>query len=353
MQKVVAFLEKHVQWVAIALGGVYLLWMVWSYVLNSPVTVTTADGTKLTPGKVDQKVYADTATKLETAIKNERASIAITTPDLNNVLVAFNQPAQLPALASNIYNSVTVPIGTPGTTDQNPSGPAVANNSAKVDTLPKPKPATDLQLVHGRSSVVVPPVVANTAPGGGGAGAAAGAVAEGGPVAQPAAASNAPVPVGADGKPIGTDLDWVTLSCKLPLADLAKQFADCKIPAVFKTSYIDFQLVRQEKQTSGDWGPETVVPLLTIHQGNGRPTVPTTQANQNVIQGYLLWAIPNAPVLLQPTFYTVLKGDAWQLPGVQPAAVAQQQAQPAENFDPNREYTPAEMAQLTPDQKRL
>ena len=119
MQKVVAFLEKHVQWVAIGLGAVYLLWMVWSYLLNSPVTVTTADGTKLTPGKVDQKVYTDTATKLETAIKNERASIAITTPDLNNILVAFNQQAQLPALASNVYNSVTV--------DQQKSGASAAD----------------------------------------------------------------------------------------------------------------------------------------------------------------------------------------------------------------------------------
>ena len=44
MQKVLAFLERHVQWVGIALGAVYLLWMVWAYVLNNPTQVQLADG---------------------------------------------------------------------------------------------------------------------------------------------------------------------------------------------------------------------------------------------------------------------------------------------------------------------
>ena len=69
MKKFLDIGEKYVQYAVLGLGCLFFLWMVWSYVLNSPVTVTTADGTRLTPGKVDQKVYADTATKLETAIK--------------------------------------------------------------------------------------------------------------------------------------------------------------------------------------------------------------------------------------------------------------------------------------------
>ena len=43
MRKVLDFLEKNVQWLAIALGGVYLLWMVWSYVINPVVKVPGVD----------------------------------------------------------------------------------------------------------------------------------------------------------------------------------------------------------------------------------------------------------------------------------------------------------------------
>jgi len=51
MQKVVDFLEKNVQWVALGLSGVVFLLMVWIYVVKSPVTVTVA-GKELTPGDV-------------------------------------------------------------------------------------------------------------------------------------------------------------------------------------------------------------------------------------------------------------------------------------------------------------
>ena len=37
MQKVIDFLEKHVQWVALGLGGLFLLLMVYLYVLTPPV----------------------------------------------------------------------------------------------------------------------------------------------------------------------------------------------------------------------------------------------------------------------------------------------------------------------------
>src|SRR5439155_14614465 len=96
------------------------------------------------------------------------------------------------------------------------------------------------------------------------------------------------VPLGPNGQPLnGIDLDWVTLSFKLPLADLASQFAACNIPQAFKTSYLDIELVRQEKNSGGDWAEEKVVPLLTIHQGSGRPPVPPVNAGKNIVQGFL------------------------------------------------------------------
>jgi hypothetical protein len=56
MEKVVNFLEKNVQWVALGLSGLVFLLMVWIYVVKSPVTVTVA-GKELTPGDIDAATF--------------------------------------------------------------------------------------------------------------------------------------------------------------------------------------------------------------------------------------------------------------------------------------------------------
>ena len=56
MKKLTAFLEKHCQWVAIAAGAVYLLWMVYRFVITSgEYTVPVGTEQKL-PGDVDEAV---------------------------------------------------------------------------------------------------------------------------------------------------------------------------------------------------------------------------------------------------------------------------------------------------------
>src|SRR4051812_39644722 len=56
MKKLTDFLEKHVQWVAIAAGGLYLLWMVYSFVLtNTAWQIPVGDQVK-SPGEVDESV---------------------------------------------------------------------------------------------------------------------------------------------------------------------------------------------------------------------------------------------------------------------------------------------------------
>ncbi len=39
MKKILDWLEGNVQWFALGLGVLYVLWMTWTYVLNSFVTV--------------------------------------------------------------------------------------------------------------------------------------------------------------------------------------------------------------------------------------------------------------------------------------------------------------------------
>ena len=55
MEKVLKFLEKYVQWIALGLGGLFLLAMVYNYVLQDPVTVTLG-GKDVLPGEIDKEI---------------------------------------------------------------------------------------------------------------------------------------------------------------------------------------------------------------------------------------------------------------------------------------------------------
>lgn len=52
MEKQKNFFEQNVQWIALGLGGVFLLLMVFFYVLQRPVAVT-INGAELGPGEVE------------------------------------------------------------------------------------------------------------------------------------------------------------------------------------------------------------------------------------------------------------------------------------------------------------
>src|SRR5690606_21756260 len=55
MQKVVTFLERHVQWVALGLAALFLLTMIFNYVVSNPVQAQLGNET-VTLGSVDQYV---------------------------------------------------------------------------------------------------------------------------------------------------------------------------------------------------------------------------------------------------------------------------------------------------------
>ena len=78
------------------------------------------------------------------------------------------------------------------------------------------------------------------------------------------------------------------------------------------------ELVRQEMQSSGDWGPEAVTPALTSQL---IPPWPSGQ-KKNDYRNYADWAAtPRGWIdVMQPLFYTVVKGDGWHLPGEQVVA---------------------------------
>src|SRR4051794_22943758 len=64
MQKVTAFLEKYSQWIAVGLGGVYLLLMVYSYVLTPPVTAKVGSESVM-PDEIDKRIAEGPARDLD------------------------------------------------------------------------------------------------------------------------------------------------------------------------------------------------------------------------------------------------------------------------------------------------
>src|SRR5688572_8267397 len=78
MQKVTELLEKNVEWIAIALGALFMLFMTWTYVLNpvASVKIGTAD---LGPGEVDVHTFTNIGKELETRM-NENVKLPTTVP---------------------------------------------------------------------------------------------------------------------------------------------------------------------------------------------------------------------------------------------------------------------------------
>src|SRR4051794_14032846 len=78
MKKVLDLLEQHVQWIAIGLGALFVLFMTWTYVLQPPASVDVG-GEKLTAGEIDPKTYETVGKQIEAAM-NDNARINIPVP---------------------------------------------------------------------------------------------------------------------------------------------------------------------------------------------------------------------------------------------------------------------------------
>src|SRR5687768_9332628 len=68
MQKVVAFLEKYAEWVALGISALFLLFIVYSYVLSPDALRVDVGSEKLLPGDVDPAIAARDAKALQAAV---------------------------------------------------------------------------------------------------------------------------------------------------------------------------------------------------------------------------------------------------------------------------------------------
>jgi len=308
MQKIVKILEKNVEWLAVALGGAFLVWMVYLYAFQKPVT-TVVGASKLAPGEVDTRTADGPARSLQ-------AAMAESSKDLPNI----PEPDFVTDLRKRLDPQVAeVAMATPWSGEPLPASemrgpaPVAPLPAAVVIALPKAPAPDSLQFSQGRSNVLIPP---------------------------PQAAGVQAAPGGGQGTP--ADKNWVTVAGIIHTKPIADEFARVKIPDQLSlTLVLRVELVREEQQDDGSWGPEQTIPPLS---NVSLLPLPDASAAGKAAQGpYKDWAEKDQKDLLQPDFYQVLQADPWLMPGVPPPTPVEAPFDPSAVTDPST---------LTPDERK-
>jgi hypothetical protein len=355
MKKVLDILEKNVQWFALALGALFVLWMAYTYVITPPVNVKIGQQ-ELSPGKVDKYIENNVVTELTTKMNDPR-SPTLSAP---TYVKSFQDEMSYAGKPSGLALVTPTPMFPYGSVEPIKAGNlAIVKNQGRdnrvVEKIVEP-PAVEMREFRvGNSSVSLEPpkdqkeqpnqpqrgpnvagAAGNEGIGGAGApGAGAGAPNPGGP--EPA------VPVMAEN---GVDKSWVTVKYALNTGALAKSFQDTKIPYadLYKTTILQIDLMRQEKLPNGQWGNDTTIKPLSIHQ---LQPLPPAKSMGKVYQQFLEWASTNIKQIVQPDFNTEIKGDVWAVPGetvtTQPVAVQQ---------EPGKPFNPADWANATVEEMK-
>src|SRR4051812_2527979 len=81
MKKVVAFLEKYAEWVAMSLACVFLLYMVYAYVVSPDELRVPVGSESLMPGDVDPHINNNLLAGLEKEISNPKSDVEFPVPD--------------------------------------------------------------------------------------------------------------------------------------------------------------------------------------------------------------------------------------------------------------------------------
>src|SRR4051812_46137558 len=106
MNKVVVILEKYVQWIALGLGAAFMLFMVYSYVINNPIKTEVA-GKKVDLGNVDLVTRDGPAHDLDVAMKRPGGGIPIAVEPITEKVLGpvIHPPVVEMANAGTIINA--------------------------------------------------------------------------------------------------------------------------------------------------------------------------------------------------------------------------------------------------------
>lgn len=328
MKKVVAFLEKYAEWVAMSLGCVFLLYMVYAYVISPDDLRVPVGSESLMPGDVDPHINANLLAPLEKEIANSKSDVEFPVPDFKQGF-ALNMSKDRPRMKAEYALASTFRPGIP--TD----GPVPTGDNApgqQVTALPVVLAPLFTAFNAGASLVKVAPAGAANA-------AAAGAVA-------------AAVPE--------VDKTWIMgefrIDVKGQAAEWKKALFDAKgqpiVPtAVLVTQFLRVEIERQEEIEPGVWSSPVPVVQPAIAEMMDYPKVGDRTAEEE----YRLWSEKHQVDIVEPSFYQISKGDEWFIPSQKAkekeGVAAADPAAKDGPFDPanppkNRELTSEEKAKV-------
>jgi hypothetical protein len=310
MQKFLKVLERNVEWIAVGLGALFLLWMAWSYAFNEPAVVKVGTGPSaktLGPDNIDEEIYN---TQGKTLSQDMNRTDKIDMP-INDVLTPYlakleEKDAKEPQIAALIS----------GTRGELPGAGGELNiQNNKVAQLPKLPAPVFVNESHDITTIMLENANGNAnanANGGGGA------------AVQPVANTK--------------DTDWVSLRFKVDMPKVGDAFKEAfgktDMELLFITRFLQVELIRQEKLPNGQWSQPTTVPSLGA-DGAFPGDAPDAAARQAAAE-YKSAAGNLQKQILTPAFPKVMDtAPAWYAPGAQPGAPApKQQAAPIRPIAP-------------------
>src|SRR5881394_1407431 len=150
--KISEFFEKHVQWIALGLAGLWLVWVGWTYGVNRPEVEIS--GTKYSAGNVDEHIRDTDAAALAVKLGNQTVPPGLLeVPDFTEAFVsAMNgtPPVQAAPLA---FNSPQPYLLTDFRGDGTPNKPGP---KWVVNEFPKTVVPTAITVLTGRSLAAMP-----------------------------------------------------------------------------------------------------------------------------------------------------------------------------------------------------
>lgn len=318
MQKTLDILERKVQWLALGLGGILLVWSVYRYVVIPPASVKISSNT-VTSDEVAKLTAQGPVKALQEQIANQRAQ----PPSPLNLVTPF-QVAMDRVEAPNDIFVVAFNVKTAGGIE-GPTPDQAGGNRPQIATAAQLPPAKPGQPLTGLS-VITRPVnpAANQNP-------------------------NAVQPV----KAITEDLAWVTVPFKISAAELKKAFQQSlSAQPQLTTAVLEVVLQRQRAVSefgnngptfpAGDQGIENVKSLRIYQPPISKP-LPSEQSPKPQKYDFLDWAQTHSDIVYQPAFYEVTLGDPWTSP------LQQQENNAAQNATDQTSGTGTDTGSTPPD----
>ncbi|MEM6314107.1 MAG: hypothetical protein AAF743_08465, partial [Planctomycetota bacterium] len=231
MEKLTAFAEKYLEWVALAVAGVFVLLMIWMYVLTNQAAGELA-GDAISPGDVDSTLLEGSAARLRSEINNPRV-VNIDVADPVAIIRQAYQAKDYPEVSSAVLPNRSADINLPDL----PDDVDLPEQDGGVFIAEAPVlPAAQVQLSYSGKAGVGLINVENLG-------------------------QEAPVPNPED----AVDTTWVKVVYEIPLASLRQSWQDAALPNIARqTVFLDVHLLREEKLANGEWGnPQKIERLPT------------------------------------------------------------------------------------------